>query len=261
MFEAGLDIEEPETGIVVMRFNRPHALNALTSATGRAMVEAFCELAVRPDMRCLVMTGTGTRAFSAGADLKERAELGTMDVRRQHATHRLSLTVRQTFDFPVIAAVNGLAFGGGAELAMSSDIVFASPAARFALPEIKRGIMPGMGGTQFLTRAVGSRKAMELLLTGAELDAKAADRLGMINRIVDQEQLLGTALEFARSVAASPPLAVRAVTRAVRSGAATDLTSGLALELALHQRLMASRDRQEGAQAFADGRDPQWHGE
>lgn len=259
-FESGLVVEEPVAGVAVMRFDRPAALNAITSATGQAMVEAFCDFAVRPDLRCLVITGTGTRAFSTGADLKERARLDDTALRRQHATHRLGLTIRQAFAFPVIAAVNGLAHGGGAELALSCDMVIAADHARFCLPEVKRGIMPGMGGTQFLARKVGAQRAMELILSGREIDAQEALALGIAGRIVPQAALQAAALESARQIAASPPLAVSAVARAVRGGAGTDLASGLALELALHQRLMASDDRREGIAAFVERRTPHWRG-
>jgi enoyl-CoA hydratase/carnithine racemase len=146
-------------------------------------------------------------------------------------------------------------------LALSSDLVLAVPHTRFVLPEIRRGIMPGMGGTQALTAALGPRRAMDYLLNGKEIDAESALELGLINRIVASDRLMDEALACARRLTELPPLALSAVTRAVR-GAGTGVTeNGLALELALHQRLMASFDRIEGARAFVDGRDPVWKGE
>lgn len=258
-FDAGLILEEPAPGVALMRINRPEALNAMTTDTGLAMVRAYCDYAIRPDLQCLIITGTG-RAFSVGADLKQRAGLDLAGLRRQHAAHRLALTIRQGFEFPVIAAVNGLAFGGGAELALSADLVIAAEDARFCLPEIKRGIMPGMGGTQFLARALGPRRAMELLLEGREIGAAEAVSLGLANRAVPPADLMDEALRTARQIAASPPLAVRAIVRSARAGAGTDMATGLAYELALHQRLMASDDRREGIAAFVEKREPRWTG-
>ncbi|MWD25927.1 hypothetical protein E0K89_000335 [Aquicoccus sp. SCR17] len=260
MFEAGLHIDEPRPGVVRLRIDRPQALNALTTASAQEMATLYAQLATRPDMRALILTGTGERAFSTGADLKERAGLDAVAARQQHMTHRLCLTIRRSFEFPVICAVNGLAHGGGAELALSSDLVLAVPSARFALPEIRRGIMPGMGGTQFLTEALGPRRALEHLLTGAEIAAEEALRLGLVNRIVEPGALEEETLALAARIAELPPLALSAATRATRAAGQGGTDAGLAMELALHQRLMASEDRIEGARAFAEKRDPVWKG-
>lgn len=261
MFDAGLSVEEPVRGVVLLRIDRPQALNALTTASAHGMIELYTRLALRTDMRALILTGAGERAFSTGADLKERAGMDAMAARAQHMAHRLAFSIRRGFDFPVIAALNGIAHAGGAELALSSDLVLAVPHAGFALPEIRRGIMPGMGGTQALTAALGPRRAMELLLTGDALDAETALACGLVNRIVAPEALVSEALALAEWIAEAPPLAVSAVTRAVRGAGQGGAEAGLALELALHQRLMASDDRLEGARAFAEKRRPVWKGE
>ncbi|WP_163852178.1 enoyl-CoA hydratase/isomerase family protein [Pseudooceanicola aestuarii] len=260
MFDAGLRVEEPARGLVIVTIDRPAARNALTTASGRALVDLYTRLAMRPEMRALVITGSGDRAFCSGADLKERATLNAEAARAQHLTHRLGLTLRGSFEFPVIAAVNGAAHGGGAELALSSDLVIAATNARFALPELQRGVMPGMGGTQFLARALGGRRALDLLLSGAELDAPRAEELGLVNRVVPPDRLMDEVMRYADRLMALPPLAVQAAVRSTRGAADFGGPAGLALELALHQRLMASEDRVEGARAFAEGRPPVWQG-
>lgn len=260
MFEAGLKIAEPTRGLVIVTIDRPAARNALTTASGRELVNLYTRLAMRPEMRGLVITGSGDQAFCSGADLKERATLDAEAARAQHLTHRLGLTLRGSFEFPVIAAVNGAAYAGGAELALSSDLVIASTNARFALPELQRGVMPGMGGTQFLTRAVGARRALDLLISDAQLDAARAEDLGLVNQVVPPDRLLEEVMRYVDRLMALPPLAVQAAVRSIRGAADFGGPAGLALELSLHQRLMASEDRIEGARAFSEGRPPIWQG-
>lgn len=258
MFEAGLKVDEHQPGIITVCLDRPAALNALTTATAREFVALYSWLAVRQDMRALILTGAGDRAFCAGADLKERAQMSQAALREQHATHRLAYTIRRSFEFPVIAAVNGLAYGGGAELAFASDIVFAVPDARFALPEITRGIMPGMGGAHALKAAMGHRRAAWHLLTGEELSAEDALGFGLVTRIVPAERLMSAAMEFANTLSSLPAMPVRSIIRNLRGFDRGGIDAQLDLELALHQRLMDSADRAEGAQAFAEGRPPVW---
>ncbi|MEX0729396.1 MAG: enoyl-CoA hydratase-related protein [Aquisalimonadaceae bacterium] len=254
-------VEDRGNGTAVMTLNRPEAMNSINNAMAGEFVRLFSDWAVRTDIRCVVLAASGTRAFCAGADLKERNGLDFDGVRRQHALFRLSLTIRQSLEMPVIAAVQGLALGGGAELAMASDIVYAAPEAEFGLPEIRVGIMPGMGGTQFLPRIVGRGKAMDMLLSGDRISADAARACGIVADLFPRDELVDRAVARAEQIAAMPPLAVRAVKRAVTVGGELDLNNGLAYELALHQRLMASTDREEGIRAFVEKRAAKWVGE
>jgi enoyl-CoA hydratase/carnithine racemase len=253
-------VEQRDNGVGVVTLNRPEALNALDTAMARELAAQFSAWAVDPQLRCIVMAAAGERAFCVGADLKERNRLDAEGLRGQHACFRLVLTVRLGLEVPVIAAVQGFALGGGAEIALASDLVYAADDAEFGLPEIRLGIMPGLGGTQWLPRLIGRARAMELLLGGERIGAREAEAIGLISRVFPREQLLDAALARAAQIAALPPLAVRAVRRAVANGGEMDLGSGLAYELALHQRLLASEDREEGIRAFVEKRAPIWKG-
>jgi len=253
-------VECREHGVGVVTLNRPDALNALDSTMATELAAQFSAWAVDPQLRCIVIAAAGERAFCVGADLKERNRLDAEGLRRQHARFRLFLTVRQSLEVPVIAAVQGFALGGGAEIALASDLVYAAEEAEFGLPEIRLGIMPGLGGTQWLPRLIGRARAMELLLSGERISAREAEASGLISRVLPRERLLEGALARAAQIAALPPLAVRAVRRAVAIGGEMDLSSGLAYELALHQRLLASEDREEGIRAFVEKRAPSWKG-
>ena len=248
-------IEEPDAGIVRVTFNRPESRNAITSAMGQTLLALWTDLAVRPDIRALILTGAGQRAFSAGGDLKERHRQSATDLARSQAVHRLAGTVRQTFAFPVIAAVNGAALGGGAELALSADLVLMADHATLGLPEVRHGFMPGMGGTQALMRRVGKLAAAELLLTGDAVSARRARGLGLANRVLPGADLPDEALALARQIATAPEVAVQAIVRALRFGDEGGLTGGLALEAALHRHLMDRPERQAGVARFAGGAD------
>lgn len=245
-------IDEPDPGLVRVTLNRPDQRNAITAAMGERLLALWTDLAVRPDMRALILTGAGDLAFSAGGDLKERHRQSAADLARSQAVHRLAGTVRQTFAFPVIAAVNGAALGGGAELVLSADLVLMADHATLGLPEIRHGFMPGMGGTQALMRRVGKLAAAELLLTGDPVGAERALALGLANRVLPGADLQGAALALARRVAAAPEVAVQAIVRALRYGDEGGLTGGLALEAALHRHLMDRPERQAGVARFAE---------
>jgi len=255
-----INVEQRNNGVAILTLNRPEALHALNSEMANELVRQFSNWVVDTQLRCIVLTASGTRSFCVGADLKERNCLDDDGVRRQHALFRLFLTIRQSLEVPVIALVQGLALGGGAEIALSSDIVLAAEEAEFGMPEINLGIMPGLGGTQFLPRIIGHGRALEVMLTGERINAKEALESGIVSRIFPQAELLSRGLERAEQIAAMPPLAVRSIRRAVQIGSELDLNSGLAYELALHQRLMASEDRVEGVRAFVEKRSPTWQG-
>ncbi|MFT8246781.1 enoyl-CoA hydratase-related protein [Roseomonas sp. BN140053] len=254
-------VEEPEAGLLIVRFNRPEARNAIDTATMEDLRRVFGPLAFTPgDLRCIVLTGTGDKAFSAGGDLKERQGMSDEDWRLQHAIAEESAYAILNSAVPVIAAVNGAAFGGGCELALCCDFLYASRTATFALPEVTRGIMPGAGGTQNLPRAIGERRAKELLLTGRPFTAEQAERWGMVNAVCEPEELMPRVLEVARSISANAPISVRQIKKAVHQGLQTDLTTGLLLEVQAYERTIPTEDRHEGVRAFNEKRRPVFRG-
>lgn len=252
-------VDEKGDGVVLVTLDRAEAMNALDSAAAQAMVTLFgTRFRQRDDVRCVVLTGAGSRAFSVGADLKERASMDQDEWRRQHALFRDAFDALRRFPWPVIAAVNGYALGGGCELALSCDFAYAATNAQFGLPEIGLGIMPGCGGTQLLPRALGVRRAKELVLTGGRVSAAEALAWGLVNRVLPSFELVDTALETAARIAANAPLSVQGAKRAIDYGVETDLETGLMLEVSIHQRLSASEDRSEGISAFNERRKPEW---
>jgi enoyl-CoA hydratase/carnithine racemase len=256
-----LKVEEPEPGLWIVSFNRPEVLNAINTATSEDLRQVFGPLAFTPgDLRCIVLTGSGDRAFSAGGDLKERAGMTDDAWRLQHAVIEEATYSILNCSVPVIAAVNGVAFGGGCELALCCDFVYASTRARFAQPEVIRGIMPGAGGTQNLPRAVGERRAKELILSGRPFSAQQALQWGMVNELCEPDRLMPRVLEVAREIAANAPIAVRQAKKAIHHGLQTDLTSGLLIEVQAYERMIATDDRHEGVRAFNEKRRPQFKG-
>lgn len=256
-----LKLEDAGDGILVVSFDRPDVRNALNTDTCLDLRELFGPLAFTPgDLRCIVLTGTGDKAFSAGGDLKERQGMSDDQWRDQHAIIEESAYAVLNSAVPVIAAVNGVAFGGGCELALCCDFIYAARSARFALPEVTRGIMPGAGGTQNLPRAIGERRAKELLMTGRPFSAEEAHRWGMVNAVTEPEELMPTVMEVARHIAANAPLSVRQIRKAVRNGLQTDLASGLMIEVLAYERTISSEDRREGVRAFNEKRAPRFTG-
>ena len=256
-----LKVEESEPGIWVVSFNRPEVRNALNTATSEDLRDLFGPLAFMPgDLRCIVLTGAGDKAFSAGGDLKERNGMTDDDWRLQHAIIEEGCYAIINCSVPVIAAVNGVAFGGGCEMALCCDFIYASSTAVFAQPEVMRGIMPGAGGTQNLPRAVGERRAKELILSGRPFSAREAYEWGMINLVCEPHELMPKALETARAIAANAPIAVRQAKKAIHQGLQTDLTSGLLIEVQAYERMISTDDRHEGVRAFNEKRKPQFKG-
>jgi enoyl-CoA hydratase len=251
-------VDRPSEHVALVRLNRPEAMNALNLATRRELVEAFRALSADDDVRCVVVTGN-EKAFAAGADLKEMADMRPRDWLRIDV-RRLWKVVADC-PLPVIAAVNGFALGGGCELAMHADIIIAGEGARFGQPEVRVGIMAGGGGTQRLTRAVGKYKAMKMLLTGEMIDARTADAMGLVSEVVADDQVVTRALEIARTIAALPPLAIRYTKEAVLAGGDSSLEAGLMLERRIFDALFDTDDQKEGMRAFAEKRKPQFRGE
>ena len=247
-----------DEGVAVVWLNRPEVLNALDYATLGELVDALEALDVDPAVRCIVITGAGERAFAAGADIKEMADATpvTLSVANNFARWERLKRIR----LPLIAAVRGFALGGGCELAMACDMIVAADDAVFGQPEIKIGIMPGAGGTQRLTRALGKAKAMEMILTGRNLSASEAESRGLVSRVVAREETLPAAMALAAEIAAMPPLAVRAAKEAVNRAYELSLEAGLEFERRNFFMLFASDDQKEGMRAFMEKRSPKWSG-
>jgi len=244
-------------GVAQVRLNRPEARNALSHSMRRRLAEQFDLLGSDPTVRCIVLTG-GDKVFAAGADLREIAESTPIDMHLRRV-HRLWQAIANC-PKPVIAAVNGYALGGGCELAMHADIIVAGRAATFGQPEIKVGIMPGAGGTQRLTRAVGKFRAMKLLLTGLPFSGEEALAMGLASEVVDDDKVQERALELAALVAAMPPLAAAQIKEALLAGQDAPLDAALMLERKAFHLLFASQDQKEGMSAFFEKRKPNFTG-
>jgi enoyl-CoA hydratase len=254
-----LDLDGREVaGVALVTLDRPEALNALDAEMLRQLVEVLQRLDGDPTCRAVVITGQGERAFAAGADIKEMVDATPQEL-ASAGRFRYWAELR-AIGLPLIAAVRGYALGGGCELAMTCDIVLASDDASFGQPEIRIGVMPGAGGTQRLTRALGKSRAMELILTGASIGAHEAEARGLVSRVVAREELLSAALALAAQIAAMPPLAVRAAKAAVNRAFELPLTAGLAVEQADFFGLFATEDQKEGMRAFIEKRPPTWRG-
>jgi enoyl-CoA hydratase len=254
-YEAILAEVHERVGLV--RFNRPQALNALNRTLMEEMITALETFDRDPAIGCLVVTGN-ERAFAAGADIKEMAEATAVEMLQRDNIARWDRL--RKLKKPLIAAVSGFCLGGGCELAMACDMLVASESARFGQPEINLGVMPGAGGTQRLTRAVGKVTAMEMVLDGRLLSAAEAARCGLANRVVPVEVYLDEALRLAQSIAARAPLAVRLAKEAVNNAFETYLADGLADERRAFYFLFSTEDQKEGMRAFVEKRPAEWRG-
>jgi enoyl-CoA hydratase len=251
---------EQRGAVTLVTLNRPDALNALSSAVLEDLIAAFAAFEADDGQRCAVVTGAGEKAFAAGADIKELADKPAADFYGEDMFSRWQSHLVEAVRKPWIAAVNGFALGGGCELAMMADFIFAADTAKFGQPEIKLGVVPGMGGSQRLARAVGKAKAIELILTGRMIDAAEAERAGLVARVVPAAELLDEALKTAEAIAAMPPLAVMAAKELVTAAEQLPLSEGIRLERRLFHMLAATEDKAEGMAAFVEKRDPVWKG-
>ncbi len=252
-----LHLEKSATGLLQLTLNRPDVRNALNTQMGIELREIFAPLAYHPqDVRCVLITGSGDKAFCAGGDLKERNGMSEEQWLVQHAIFEEAFYAIMNCTVPVIAAVNGSAIGGGCELALACDFIYASASARFALTETTLGILPGCGGTQNLPRAVGERRAKELILMGKAFTAQDAYEWGMVNRVFEPAALMPAALEAANAICASAPVALRQAKTAIRRGLDVDLRTGLAIEIEAYNRTVVTEDRLEGVRAFGEKRKP-----
>jgi enoyl-CoA hydratase len=252
-----LVLVERDDPIAVVTLNRPQQLNALSEPLMEELVERLTELDRDPAVRCIVLAGSD-RAFAAGADIGELAEASAMDMLYARRVERWD-AIRKLWT-PLVAAVSGFCLGGGNELAMSCDLIVASETARFGQPETSLGIIPGAGGTQRLTRAVGKAKAMDVILTGRFLDAWEAERAGLVARVVAPEAWLDEAKRVAREIASKGPVAQRLAKEAVNRSFDSTLELGLEHERRLLYLSFASDDAREGLAAFREKRDPEFEG-
>ncbi|MGZ5090623.1 MAG: enoyl-CoA hydratase-related protein [Burkholderiales bacterium] len=250
-------VERPAEGVALVRINRPEARNALNMEVRTLIAQRLTEQADDAAVRCIVLTGND-KAFAAGADIKEMSGLGSIEM-LQRGTLKLWRTIAGC-PKPVIAAVSGFALGGGCELAMTCDIIIAGESAKFGQPEVKIGIIPGGGGTQRLTRAVGKFKAMRYILTGDVFGARAAYEMGLVSELVPDAEVEKRAVDMAKQIADLPPLAIEMAKEAVLRGVDAALDTGLALETKAIQLLFSSQDQKEGMAAFIEKRKPRFTG-
>lgn len=250
-------VERPQDFVALVRLNRPEARNALSVPLRQELAEAFTALAADPAIRVAVLTGDA-RAFAAGADLAEMAE---MDVQGAMARPVPALSAPiEKFPKPLVAAIEGFCLGGGLEIALMADILVAADGAKLGLPEIRVGVLPGNGGTQRLPRLVGRPAAMLMLLTGEPVDAARALAMGLVSEVTPQGQALARALEIAGRIAAMPPIAALLIKELVTQGAEASLPAAQSMERRAMALLFATEDRQEGVAAFLEKRQPAFRG-
>jgi enoyl-CoA hydratase len=249
--------------VSTLTVSRPAALNSLDRATLEALAAAIASLHAQPQLRCLIVTGAGDKAFVAGADIAAMSGMSQAEAQAFAELGQAAFAALESLPVPVIAAVNGFALGGGCELALACDFVYASEAAKFGQPEVKLGIIPGFGGTQRLARRVGIAKAKELCMTGDMIDAAEALRIGLCDAVWPAGELLGKARDVAGRIAANGPLAVAEVKRLVHQGQSATLEHAIGLEQRSFGLLFASADQREGMSAFLakPRRAPQFKGE
>jgi len=247
--------------ILTVTLNRPEAMNALNSQMGLDLIDVWKRLAdQQDDVRVVILTAVGGRAFCAGGDFKERNGMTDEAWRHQHEIFEHAFQAIIDSAVPVIAAANGHAYGGGLEFLLAADFAYGASTARFALTEVTIGIMPGGGGTQTLPRAVGPRRAKELILTGRPFDAEQALDWGVLNQVCAPGDLMDAVMATARAIAGNAPLSVRQAKKSIQAGLQTDLHSGLKIEIEAYNHLVPTEDRREGIRAFVEKRRPIFKG-
>lgn len=256
-----IQVTSPSEHVMCITLNRPEVLNAMNTRMGLDLTVLFEDFMIdASDVRCLIMTGAGARAFCAGGDLKERKGLSDGQWRTQHAIFERMVRAILRCPIPIVAAVNGAAYGGGCELAGLCDFIYGSTGARFALTEVTLGIMPGAGGTQTLPRAVGERRAKEIILTGTPFTADQGLAWGFVNRVLDPADLLAEALKTAERIAGNAPVSVRQIKQSIHCGLQMSMWDGLSFEIEAYNRTVPTEDRLEGVLAFNQKRKPAFKG-
>lgn len=256
-----LKVEQPEESLLLVTLNRPRAGNSTNTRMGHDLLDLWTGLYIdQQKIRCVVLTGAGEKIFSAGGDLKERNNMTDEQWQQQHALFEKARIALLDCPIPVIAAVNGAAFGGGMETVLTCDFAYAAKRARFALTETTIGIMPGGMGTQNLPRLVGPARAKEIILTGKPFSAEQALAWGLVNKVCDDDKLMEEALETARTICSNAPLSVYQAKKSINVATQTDLKTGYAFEIEAYNRLVTTEDRLEGVRAFNEKRKPRYIG-
>ncbi len=253
-------LKEEKDGVAILTLNRPEVMNSFNFALLEALKDQIEELRTRSDIRVVIITGSGEKAFCAGADLKERAKLSDPQVKKFIYTIQTLFTSIESLNKPVIAAVNGIALGGGTELALACDIRIASMKASMGLTETRLAIIPGAGGTQRLPRLIGRGKAKELIFTGRRVDAKEALNISLVNNICESEDLIDECRKMAAMICETGPIAIEQAKYAINHGLETDLQTGLAIESKAYWVTIPTKDRAEGLKAFKEKRKPRYKG-
>lgn len=249
-----------ENGIALLTVNRPDSLNALNKQVIIDLAEAVNSIEADPTIRCVIVTGSGAKAFVAGADIKEIDQLESSEAYKFAISGQHLFSKIETLRMPVIAAVNGFALGGGLELALACDFIIAADDAKFGLPECTLGIMPGYGGTVRLVRRIGPARAKEIAMTGGFYSSAEAFNLGIVNRIVPQAELMVTAQKMAQTIASRAPKAITAIKESIHQGPDLSLAEAFKLEAKLFSQLFGSVDQKEGTKAFIEKRKPVFTG-
>ncbi|MRG84828.1 enoyl-CoA hydratase/isomerase family protein [Salinibacillus xinjiangensis] len=255
-----LEQDEETKGVYTLTLNRPKSMNALNTRMAEELVACLKDLKEQKDLRVLVVTGSGEKSFCVGADLKERNGMTNEDWRRQHDIFEEAYGLLRDFPFPVIAAVNGYALGGGMEMVLSCDLRIFAEHAKVGVPEVKIGIIPGVGGTQLLPRSIPVGLAKEILFRGNQVPAERAQEIGLANYVVPSEQLTAKVLEVARDIGKNAPLSLKALKHSINNGLQTDINTALNIELDQYYKCANSEDRLEGIRAFNEKRQPEWQG-
>jgi len=249
-----------EDGIATITFNRPKALNAMNAQTMTELQQAAIACKNDPEVKVLILTGSGTKAFVAGADIAEMQDKTAVDALSFMELGHETLRLIETMGKPVIAAINGFALGGGTEISLACDVRFASDNAAFGQPEILLGIIPGWGGTQRLPRIIGMGRAKELILSGGQIDAKRAYEIGLVNRILPQDQLMPEVKKFAAKLAALPGFALKMAKHSINFGYDLSLDNATRLEAECVSQCFSTKDQKEGMSAFLEKRKPTYCG-
>jgi enoyl-CoA hydratase len=249
-----------EDGIALITFNRPKALNALSADLLQELSDALDEIAKNEDIRILILTGAGEKSFVAGADITELAKFNALQGKNFAEKGQSIINKLQELPIPVIAAVNGFALGGGTEIALACDFIYASENAMFGQPEINLGLIPGFGGTQRLPRLIGKNMAKEMILTGKMIPVDEAKMMGLVNKVCTQEALMDEVMKTAKTIVSKGKVSIRAAKEAINNGMNVGLATGCTIEIDAFALCMASEDAKEGTAAFLEKRKADFKG-